>query len=295
MTNNLTLLLKKYSVPALFLLLAFGMIFLVFASPQNKTFLIATVMMFIAGILTLLYSSGVISTKILTLLGGVAFVGAIGTLYFSTASVVNTNRHIKKYNMTYGKATYNLQDIRTAQKAYMEENAYYAATWDDLIDFINNGKVPFVEMEGTVPSRRITEDERAFLYGDNRAIDNNMTELEALRLSKRPNPGEGLSNFRRDTVMVSFLQSKFQTRSYTEARQVAGYGAFSTDSLPYIPGTKKKWNLETKKKVKLGETEYPVIKVSGKLPLAKIEGTQPEELTFGSLTTNDTGGSWEGN
>ena len=294
MTNNLSLLLKKYSVPALFLLLAFGMIFLVISSPQNKTFLIATVMMFVAGVLTFLYSSGAISTKILTILGGIAFVGAIGTLYFSTASVVNTNRHIKEYNLTYGKATYNLQDIRTAQKAYMEQNGFFAASWEELVDFIKNGKVPFVEMEGTVPSRRMSVAEMNSIYGDGRPINENMTEKEALLLSKKSNPAEDLRSFKRDTIMVSFLQSKFQTRSYTEARLVAGYGAFSADSLPFIPGTKKQWKLETKKKVKIGETEYPVVRVTGKLPLAKIEGTQPEELSFGSLTTNDTGGSWEG-
>lgn len=293
MTNNLSLLLKKYSVPALFIIMAIGMIYINISSPQNSTFIMATVMMLVAGVLTLLYSSGKISAKVLTILGVVAFAGALGTLFFSASSVGATVVHRKQYALTTGKAQLNLSDIRTAQKAYMEKNGVYASTWDELIDFINNGKVPQVDMEGTVPGRRITIEERAILYGDNRAIDVNMTEQEALKLSLTANPPEDLKNFRRDTIQVSFLQSKFQTSSYKEARELAGYGPFSADSLPYIPGTKKKWNMKTIKKLKIQEAYYPAFKVWGKLPFAEIEGTTPEEISVGSLTTNDTGGSWE--
>lgn len=293
MTNQFSLLLKKYSVPAMFLIFALAMFYITINSSQNATFVIATIMMFVAGLLTLLYSSGKISTKLLTILGVVAFVGAVGTLFFSTTSVTATTRHMKQFALTTGEAQLNLGDIRSAQKAYMETHGFYAPDWNTLIDFIKNGQVPFVEKEGTVPSRRITLDERAILYGDNRAIDNNMTEEEALKLAKSSNPPADLQNFRRDTVMVSFLKNKFQTKSYQEAREVAGYGAFSADSLPFIPGTKRKWKMKTLKKVQIGETFYPAIKVWGTLPLAEIEGTDPEEISFGSLTTNDTGGSWE--
>ncbi len=282
-------------MPALFLLLAIGMFYINTQTPQDTTFIVATIMMLLAGVLTLLYSSGRISSKLLTILGIAAFVGAAGTLYFSTVSVMETNKHIADYKLTYGKSIMNLSDIRTAQKAYMEEKGYYAQTWEELVDFIKTGKVPSVETEGSVPNRKITEAERAILYGDNRAIDVNMTEKEAVLLSLSANPPADLVGFRRDTVMVSFLQTKFKTKSYTEARKVAGFGAFSADSLPYIPGTTRKWKMETKKKVKIGEQEYPVIKVSGRLAKAEIEGTDPEDISFGSLSTNDTGGSWEAN
>jgi hypothetical protein len=293
MTNNLSLLIKKYSVPALFIVLAIGMFYITVSSKQNSTFIMATVMMFVAGILTLLYSSGKISTKVLTILGGIAFLGAAYTLYDSASSVGATVVHREQYALTIGKSQLNLSDIRTAQKAYLEENGFYAATWDDLIDFIKNGKVPFVDMEGTVPGRRITTSERAILYGDNRAIDVNMTEAEALKLALSSNPPEDLKTFRRDTIMVSFLKSKFETSSYKEAREVAGYGPFSADSLPFIPGTQKKWQMKTIKKLKIQEQYFPAFKVWGKLPYAEIEGTDPKEISLGSLTTNDTGGSWE--
>lgn len=293
MTNSFSLLIKKYSVPALFMALALGMLYLNTQSKQDTSFILATIMMFVAGILTLLYSSGAISTRILTVLGLVASIGAIATLYFSTASVVSTSKHNELYALSSGKAAFNLADIRSAQKAYLERNGHYAKTWEELLDFIKNGKVPFIDRVGTVPTRKITPEERNFIYGDSRAIDNNMTEAEALALTKMANPPADLIGFKRDTIMVSFMQSKFTTRTYQEARMIAGYGVFSVDSLPYIPYTKKKWKMQVKDSVKVGDQTYPAIRVWGMLPYAKLEGTDPQEISFGSLTTNDTGGSWE--
>ncbi len=189
MTNNISLLLKKYSVPALFLIFAIAMLVFGLQSNQNGAYMLATALMFAAGLLSFLYSSGKLSPKLLTILGLVAGVGAMGTMLFSTKSVADTESHIKKYGLCKLQSETNLKDIRTAQKAFAERNGRYAKDWDELVDFIKNGKVPFVDAEGVVPGRRIDEGERAFLYGDNRAIDNNMTELEALRLSKNPNLG----------------------------------------------------------------------------------------------------------
>jgi hypothetical protein len=53
------------------------------------------------------------------------------------------------------------------------------------------------------------------------------------------------------------------------------------------------WNLEIKDSVKVGEDYFPAINVSGTLPFSKIEGTKPESLFFGKITTNETAGSWE--
>ncbi len=297
MTNNFSLLIKKYSVPVLFLILALAMLYINFASEhrQDASFILATIMMFVAGALTLLYSTGTISTKILTVLGGLAFIGAVITLYFSTASVVSTKKHNEQYELSFGKAAYNLSDIREAQKAYLDKNGKYADTWDKLLDFIRNGEVPYVNKVGVIPNRKITPEERAKLYGDNRPIDVNMTEMEALLLSKMPNPASDLAEFKRDTLMKSYMESKFNTKTYREARELAGYGKFSVDSLAYIPFTNKKWNMQTKDSVKIGQQSYPAIKVWGKLPYAKLEGTDPIEISFGSLTTNDVGGSWESN
>lgn len=295
MTNKFSLLIKKYSVPALFLAFAIAMFYIVITTHQNQTFIVATVMMFVAGILTLLYSSGVISSKILTILGVAAFIGAVGTIYTSTSSVVSTQKHIKRYKLLSGKAALNLGDVRSAQKAFMEENGHYTASWDTLIEFINNGKVPYVRAIGVVPSRKITSAENSRLYRGNPPINNNMTEEEALNLALSSNPPADLKDFKRDTIMISFLKSKFQNRSYLASREANGFGRFSVDSLPYIPGTSTQWDIKTLDTLRIIEDLVPAIKVWGKLPIAEIEGTDPEEFSFGSLTNNETAGSWEQN
>ena len=294
MTNNLSLLLKKYSVPALFLVLAFAMLILGLQSKQDATYIIATIMMFFAGALSLLYSSGKISAKLLSLFGLGAGVMAIVTIALSYSSVSDEVAHQNKYDKCIKESETNLRDIRSAQKAFAEINGKYAANWDELIAFIKNGKVPFVEAEGVVPSRKITEAERSVLYGDNRAIDVNMTEVEAVKLAQTNNPAEDLKNFRRDTVMVSFMDSKFKNKSAIESRIKSGFGEFNPEKLRIIPMSKgKEWKMEVADSVQMGEDFYPAIRVSGKLPIARINGTKAEEMSFGKLTTNDTSGSWE--
>lgn len=294
MTGSLSLILKKYSVPALFTIIGLVMVILGIQSQQNAQYQIATIMMFCAGVLSFLYSSGNISSKVLTILGVVAGIASIVALGLSYKSVASTQAHIKKYEKTVLEAENNLRDIRTAQKAFAEKNGRYAKDWAELKDFILNGQVPFVVQEGVVPSRKITEQERNFLYGDNRAIDNNMSELEAYRLSKMPNPPADLMGFKRDTVMVSFSSTKFDSKSYKTGRQKAGLPPFDVDALPFIPNAGgRKWKMETKDSVQIGDEFFPAIRVWGKLPIARIEGEEPEEMSFGKLTTNDTGGSWE--
>jgi hypothetical protein len=294
MTNDLSLLVKKYSVPALFLVIALAMLILGLKSKQDATYIIATIMMFAAGALSLLYSSGKISVKLLSVLGIGAGVAALVTIALSYKTVSKEVAHQKKYDNCLKESETNLRDIRSAQKSYAESNGKYAANWEELIDFIKNGKVPFISAVGVVPGRKITEAERGYLYGDNRPIDVNMTEIEALKLSKKPDVSEDLKGFKRDTVMVSLMKTKFKNKSAVESRMKAGFGGFNPEKLPFIPMSEgKKWKLEVADSVKIGEEFYPAIRVSGMLPISRIAGTQPDEMSFGKLSTNDTSGSWE--
>lgn len=267
---------------------------------QGSTFMMAAVLMFVAGLLSIAYSSGKVKAGIIYILGGVAGIAAAITLYMSYASVEETATYNENYKKCKSLAKQNLEDIRYIQKAYADANGKYADNWQDVVDFAKNGTIPFVEAEGVVPSRKITIEENKFLYTNNPPIDNNMTDDEAYRLSKwkeGPNWEKDFKNFKRDTVQVSLLKTKFQSKAYTESRKKAGFYKFSADSLPYIPFTasKEKWTLETKDSVQVGEAVLPAIKVSGMIPFASVKGKNDdkEEMFFGSLTTNDTSGSWE--
>lgn len=293
MTNNFSVLFKKYSVPVLLLLLGLTLLFIGITKDQGSMFMLSSVLMFIAGGLSLLYSSGKMKTLFLAIFGILAGIAGIVMLSISWTEVsteISIQERDKLLNTT---AKQNLEDIIYIQKEYKDRNGVYAGTWDELTEFVKTGTVDYVFSEGSVPSRKYTSEERAYLYGDNRAIDVNMTEEEAYRLSKweqGPNYAE-FKGFRRDTQQVSLLKSKFQSNSYLEARKLSGLGSFYPDSLRYIPMTKAKeeWTLETNDSLMTADSTFaPAIKVHGTLPFIK------KEMSFGSLTTpNELSGSWE--
>ncbi len=298
MTSQLSVLLKKYSIPVLLFVVGIIMLVVGLRSSQDGTFMVSSIMMFAAGGISVLYSSGKFKPSIAYAIGLVAGIAAVVVLYISYDSVSKTNEYDRNYDKCKMLAKQNLEDIRYIQKAYAEQNGVYLDNWDALVDFVNNGKVPFVESQGGVPSRKIETAERDYLYGDNRAIDVDMTEEEAYLLSKwteGPNWQRDFANFKRDTVMVSLLETKFRSRSYRENREKLGFYPFTPDSLPVIPFTKKTWVLETKDSIEVGDMKYPAMKVSGFIPFADIQGKNDdkEEMYFGSLTTNTLDGSWE--
>lgn len=298
MSLNPSMLVKKFSIPFLFLVAGLIMIFFGIKNNQDATFMMSSVMMFAAGILSLLYSTGRLTTKITFIVGIAAGIAAAFTLYMSYKSVSDTNTYNKNYMMCKSLAIQNLQDIRFVQKMYMEKHGKFIADWDELVEYTKNGTLPHVIAKGNVPDTFITPAERDYLYGKNVPIDNKMTELEAYRLSKwssGPRYNRLFSEFRRDTVQVSIMESKFLSKSYQKARETAGFGKFHADSLPYIPftGGKEKWKIETVDSIQMGEVTVPGLYINGTIPFAKIQGTKNESLSFGNLTSNDLTGSWE--
>ncbi len=294
------MLLKKYSVPALFFIVGLVLLIVGITKEQDGMFMMASVLLFIAGGLSVVFSSGTFKTGVLYIFGIAAGIAGIFTVVMSYKSVKDTSTYNENYAFCKSISKQNLEDVRYIQKAYADKNGKYLPTWDDVEDFVKNGTVPFVETQGVVPNRKITPEENKFLYTGNPPIDNNMTEDEAYRLSKwtaGPNYQADFSNFKRDTVQVSLMKYKFAGKTYIESREKAGFGPFNADSLRYIPftGGRETWTMEVLDSVKMGETSFPAIKVYGEIPFASIKGKNGdrEEMYFGSLKTSDTEGSWE--
>jgi len=293
MTNNFSVLFKKYSVPVLLLILGLTLLIIGVTKNQGSTFMLSALLMFIAGGLSLLYSSGKMKTMFLVIFGILAGAAGVVVLAISWNEVSSEIKSQNRIELSDKTAKQNLRDIIYIQKEYQERNGVYAGTWDEMTEFIKNGKVDYVYSEGSVPGRKYTAEERNFLYGDKRAIDVNMTEAEAYRLSKWADGANytDFKNFRRDTTQVSLLSSKFKSRSYLEARKLSGLGKFYPDSLRFIPFTKGKreWDLQTRDSLDVGDDQTaPAIKVSGVLAFTK------EKMFFGSLTKpNELSGSWE--
>ncbi|GAB5418742.1 MAG: hypothetical protein Crog4KO_04990 [Crocinitomicaceae bacterium] len=296
--NNLGLLLRKFSVPVLFSVIGLTVLIVGLSNGQGSFFLLAAAMILLAGVLSTLFSLGKLSPKIVMILGGVFGAVALLLLVLSFAEVGSTLKYEQNRDKSLEIAKQNMMDIRFLQKVHKEKYGVYIDNWDDLVDFAKNGTMPYIIQNGDVPARKISVAERDYLYDDNRAIDINMTESEALLLSKweeGPNYAE-FKGFVRDTQQVSILKTKFQNPSYVKNRVKSEIYPFSADSLPVIPftGGKEQWTLKVRDSVKIGETVGPTILVKGKLPFAEMEGSSKKiEVSFGSLTTFDTEGSWE--
>lgn len=298
MTGNLSTILKKLSIPVILLVLGIFMVYIGLTSEQDAIYNIAAVMMMLAGFISLAFSTGKLNRKVVVLIGAVTGIIAVSLIYLSGKSVIDTTRYNKNYELAKLQAIQNLQDIRYIQKSYVDANGKYLADWESLIEYAKTGTVPKLVSKGSVPNRKITPEERKFLYNDNRPIDNVMTEQEAVLLSKwtaGPNYATDFKDFVRDTIQISFREAKFGTKSYIRSREVAGLPPFSADSLPYIPftGAREKWDMKVADSVMMGDVAVPAIEVKGAIPFAKIQGKKNEKISFGKLTSNDTAGSWE--
>ena len=121
MTNNLSVLLKKYSVPALFLIVGILLLVVGIKTGQDWTFMMSAVLMFVAGALSALYSSGKLKPGMLLVLGGMAGIAAIAALYMSTSSVKETIDTQDRNANAYTWSMQNLMDIRYIQKEHFKK------------------------------------------------------------------------------------------------------------------------------------------------------------------------------
>ena len=303
MKSNVSVLVNKFAIPAVLLVLGLFMLIVGIKNGQGAMFILASFMMLIAGVLSILYSSGKLKAGLSFGIGGITGVAALITLFFSFKSCNDTQIHDENYDYCKSLAIQNLMDVREVQKIYKEQNGKYASSWDELESFLENGTVIYVKSVGTVPPRAVYPEERDYLaqfglYEKGQAIDYNMTEKDAYFLSKSPNPAPELRGFERDTQNVSLLKTRFtENRAYGETREMSGFPAFSVDSLKYIPFTnaKEMWQLEAMDSVKFGDAMIPTMRVSGFIPFSEIEGKDDnkEEIYFGNLLTNSLAGSWE--
>jgi hypothetical protein len=201
----------------------------------------------------------------------------------------------KKYSMCKELSRQNLTDVITAQKAYFKQYKKYAGDWETIIHFIETDSIDEIVREGNLPARSITPEERNFIYRDNRAIDNNMNEFEAYKLSKSKICPADLKDFKIDTIKVSFIESHFtKNRNYIKERLDNKFGEFNPKALRYIPYTNKmEWTIKTKK-ISVGTDSISTLRVEGFIPFSKFEGDKSKELFyFGNLEINDLSGSWE--
>ncbi|MDO4949592.1 MAG: hypothetical protein Q4E55_05435 [Bacteroidales bacterium] len=139
----------------------------------------------------------------------------IGLVYVCYGSIVGPINFEKEQDLREKAIIARLIDIRKAQVEFRNLNGAYTASFDTLIDFVKNGKLPFVKKEGSLTDAQ---------------LENGMTEKKAIKMiekaKKTGNWSEvkknGLENFSRDTMWVSVADTIFQK-------------GFNADSLRYVP------------------------------------------------------------
>lgn len=301
--QNISLLLKKYSVPFLFSVLGIVLIIVSLTSDQPFEFVLAAIIILICSIFLFLSVSGKVSNMLTNIIGGACLVIASYAFYSVMSTVSVSIEHNNNYALMKGLAIRNLKDIKKAQKEYNKKYQSYASNWSELIAFIELDSVPRIERKGSIPNRKITEIERDYLiqfglYKKGDAIDNKMSPKEAYFLSKSDICPDELRTFKMDTIMVSFIETQYtQNNAYLTERKQNNYGDFNAKNLRYIPFTnnKSEWNIDTVMHVSATDTMC-IFRIEGVLPIPKNEGAKAKEIMcLGSINNRDEQltGSWE--
>jgi hypothetical protein len=290
-------LVKKYLIAFSIAILGLVATFYGLGNDQDQLFVIAAINLFLGGALAVLFSAGILKRNLILAIGFVCVLVTIFFGYSSVVAVADAQKHIDDRARSEQLVRYNLSVIRDVQRAFRNETGKFAATWAELEDFYNNGKITVIDAEKAVPSRPLVKDEIKAIYSDNRAADVNMTEREAALLAAMGNPAkkEDLDGFKRDTIKKLFREDYMGSLSRIKERQRLGLGAFKAERLKFKPMSEPQteWTLETRVNVPYGGDTIPTIKVSGEEPVPFLMGGKKDMVGFGNLSTNSDKATWE--
>lgn len=184
-----------------------------------------------------------------------------------------------------------LMDIRKAQAEYRNlNNQQYTASFDTLIDFVKNQKLPFIYKQGELNDKQ---------------LEDGLTEKKAINIiNKAQKTGNyadvkkwGLENFKRDTMWVAVLDTIFPK-------------GFNADSMRYIPfGNGAQFEMAIKNDTAKSGAPFCLLEVKApydiylngldKQEIANLKDLQTKlnrycGLMIGSLeTANNNAGNWE--
>ena len=184
-----------------------------------------------------------------------------------------------------------LMDIRKAQQEYRNLNhQQYTASFDTLINFVKNQKLPFIYKEGELNDKQ---------------LEDGMTEKKAIAIiNKAKKTGKydevkkaGLENFKRDTLWVAVLDTVFPK-------------GFNPDSMRYVPyGNGAQFEMAIRNDTAKSGAPFCLLEVKtpyetylnglDKQEIANMKDVQTMlgkycGLMIGSLeTANNNAGNWE--
>lgn len=185
---------------------------------QDSLFLYGALFFIVGSIIWYLYLFGVLNNLIGFIVMGIMGIASAYLLYQDYFVIKKDVDYIARYEMIDTDIKARMLDIKAAESAYKEFHKKYTSNLDTLIWFVKNGKKMTVPNHGKLPERRLTTEEIAYIYGDNRPADKLMTDQEANALAHSPNPPADLIGFSRDTVYRPVLDAIFYDEKYITNR-----------------------------------------------------------------------------
>lgn len=261
---------------------------------QNSGFLYASIFFLIASVVWFLYLLGVIKSFVgYIVMIAMAVSGGV-LIYWDYKNIKTTVDFNADYEERDLEIKTRMDDLKQSQLAYKEMNGTYTNSMDDLIDFVKNGRKMKILKKGSIPERKITPEERDYLYNDDRPIDKLMTEVEAAALSKSPFADNDLElkGFIRDTNYVSVMEAIFLDDKRIAAREkLGGQLVFNADSLRYVPFSKNLVVMDTGS-IARGEIRVPTVYIEMAHPM----NDQLEDsvmYSIGDVNDNHLRESWK--
>jgi len=259
---------------------------------QSSSFLYASLFFLVASVVWILYLFNIIKSIVGYGIGIILVVCSSLLIYADFSNIKATVDFRADFEERDLNIKARMDDIKQAELAYREANGIYTNSIDELIDFVKTGKKMKLNKQGSIPERKISEDEREYLYHDNRPIDNLMTEVEAAHLALAPNHATDLNGFQRDTNYVPVLEAIFLDEKKMEARDKIGASFdFNVDSLRYVPFSKIPVKIDTAS-IARGDSRVPTIYIEMVHPLSD-QLIDSVFYSIGKLTENSLRESWK--
>lgn len=166
-----------------------------------------------------------------TILNVLLLIATAAVAYVTYQSVNKPIQFDKERSSRETHIIQRLMDIRKAQIAYKTQNGVHAANFQELIDFLKNGRIPTILKEGELTEEQLEDggltEEKAVQIIEKAKKTGNWKDAEKKGLVYGEN-----KYFRRDTSWVN------------AGKKLLG-DSYEIDRLAYVPGTDKTFAMDT--------------------------------------------------
>ncbi|NOQ71961.1 MAG: hypothetical protein GQ574_08165 [Crocinitomix sp.] len=300
---------KRYLLPTIFLVIGLYLLKMavipveevladgrIYPVEQSSGFLYASLFFLLASIVWFLYLLEIVQTTVGYAIMGVLVICSIYLIVTDFSTIKTKVDYDVSHEIRDLDIRARMDDLKQAEIAYKEMNGIYTASMDDLIAFVKTGKKMKILKEGSIPERKISIEEREYLYQDDRPLDKFMTEIEAAALAKSPfakTDTTGLDGFIRDTLYVPVMEAIFLDEKRIATRDKIGASLdFHVDSLRYVPHSKIPVTLSVGSIIKGESLKVSTVLIEMYHPMI---GEKDDTLFYsiGSLTENHLRESWK--